>query len=91
MLNLNELFSGNYAILDVERVKVSIKKAILKALEQGTIKRSATSKKALGTGGSFVLNDKKRKSNILQKKNKVKSLSKQRKEKSGLEDDLEAT
>lgn len=74
------LFPANYAILDLERVKVYIKKAILKALEQGTIQRSETSKCALGASGSFVLASKK-KSRSVEKKSKksAKSIAANRK------------
>lgn len=59
----------------MERVKMYIKKAILKALEQGTIQRSATSKGALGASGSFVLGGKKNSRSVKKSKKSAKLLS----------------
>lgn len=58
----------------MERIKVFIKKAILKALEKGTIQRSETSKGALGTSGSFVLAEKKKSRSVKKSKKSDKSL-----------------
>lgn len=47
--------TGNYAVSDLERLKLNVKKAVKKALQRGTIIRSKTSKGCLGINGSFIL------------------------------------
>ncbi|GBN79257.1 hypothetical protein AVEN_249809-1 [Araneus ventricosus] len=51
---------GNYAILDPQKLKLNVKKAILKGLKNGMFIRTVGSRKALGTSGSFTLVSKKK-------------------------------
>ncbi|GIY55992.1 h15 domain-containing protein [Caerostris darwini] len=46
---------SNYVILDPKKLKISVKKAVLKGLKDGTIKRSQGSKSAQGVIGSFTI------------------------------------
>ncbi|GIX73525.1 h15 domain-containing protein [Caerostris extrusa] len=46
---------SNYVILDPKKLKISVKKAVLKGLKGGTIKRSQGSKSAQGVIGSFTI------------------------------------
>ncbi|XP_055953326.1 uncharacterized protein LOC129989039 isoform X2 [Argiope bruennichi] len=50
---------GNYSILDPQKLKLNVKKAILKGLKDGMFIRAVGSRKALGTAGSFSLSSKK--------------------------------
>ncbi|GFS33187.1 h15 domain-containing protein [Trichonephila inaurata madagascariensis] len=50
---------NNYAIMDPQKLKISVKKAVLKALRENKIARSPGSRGALGIAGSFILEPKK--------------------------------
>ncbi|XP_055953325.1 sperm-specific protein PHI-2B/PHI-3-like isoform X1 [Argiope bruennichi] len=50
---------SNYSILDPQKLKLNVKKAILKGLKDGMFIRAVGSRKALGTAGSFSLSSKK--------------------------------
>ncbi|XP_035232788.1 uncharacterized protein LOC118204590 isoform X2 [Stegodyphus dumicola] len=46
---------GNYEIIDYFQLKIQIKRAILKGLEQGILLRNKSSKNAPGIRGRFIL------------------------------------
>ncbi|CAL1292764.1 unnamed protein product [Larinioides sclopetarius] len=64
---------GNYAILDPQKLKLNVKKAILKGLKNGFFIRTVGSRKALGTAGSFSLASKKKKKQKSSKYEKKRS------------------
>lgn len=52
---ITKWISANYTVSDMNNLKLQIKKAVLRALNSGTLVRSEASKGALGSSGSFVI------------------------------------